>query len=82
MNYSIRSAEYRLKAKAKKSGYIPIVIYISREDLVNKKMVEQKKAKKVTDDQMMEVADTMEILCQMKDFWNALEGSINSILKR
>ena len=31
---------------------------------------------------MMEVADTMEILCQMKDFWNALEGSINSILKR
>ena len=50
--------------------------------MVNKKMVEKKKAKKITDDQMMEVADTMEILCQMKDFWNALEGSINSILKR
>lgn len=82
MDYSIRSAEYRLKEKAQKGGYFPIVIYISREDLANKDILEKKKAKKITDDQMMEVADTMEILCQMKSFWNALEGSVTSILKR
>ena len=82
MKYGIRSAEYLLKEKSQEDGFFPIVIYINRDDLVNKEMVTKPQSKKITDDQMAEVADTMEILCQMKPFWSSLERTIESVLKR
>ena len=82
MKYGIRSAEYLLKEKSQEDGYFPIVVYINRDDLVNKAMITKTKAKKITDEQMAEVADTMEILCQMRPFWSSLERTIESVLKR
>ena len=82
MKYGIRSAEYLLKEKSQLDGFFPIVIYISRDDLVNKDMVTKAKAKKITDDQMAEVSDTMEMLCQMRPFWSSLGKTIESVLKR
>ena len=82
MKYGIRSAEYLLKEKSQEDGYFPIVVYISREDLVNKEMITQAKVKKVTDEQMAEVADTMEVLFQMRPFWSSLDRTLKSVLKR
>ena len=82
MKYGIRSAEYLLKEKSQLDGFFPIVIYISRDDLVNKEMISKTLVKKITDDQMAEVADTMEMLCQMRPFWSSLERTIESVLKR
>jgi hypothetical protein len=82
MKYGIRSAEYLLKEKSQEDGYFPIVVYISREDLVNKEMITQAKVKKVTDEQMAEVADTMEVLFQVKPFWSSMERILKSVLKR
>ena len=45
MKYGIRSAEYLLKEKSQEDGYFPIVVYISRDDLVNKEMITKAKAK-------------------------------------
>ena len=82
MKYGIRSAEYLLKEKSQEDGYFPIVVYISRDDLIRRDMVTKAKAKKITDDQMAEAADTMEIMCQMKPFWSSLERTIESVLRR
>ena len=82
MKYGIRSAEYLLKEKSQLDGFFPIVIYISRDDLVNKEMISKTLVKKITDDQMAEVADTMEVMCQMRPFWSSLERTIQSVLKR
>ena len=82
MKYGIRSAEYLLKEKSQLDGFFPIVVYISRDDLIRKDMVTKAKAKKITDDQMAEVADSMEIMCQMRPFWSSLGKTIESVLKR
>ena len=82
MKYGIRSAEYLLKEKSQLDGFFPIVIYISRDDLVNKDIVTKAKAKKITDDQMAEVADTMEVICHMRPFWSSLERTLKSVLTR
>ena len=82
MKYGIRSAEYLLKEKSQLDGFFPIVIYISRDDLVNKEMISKTLVQKITDDQMAEVADTMEVMCQMRPFWSSLERTIQSVLKR
>ena len=82
MKYGIRSAEYLLKEKSQEDGFFPIVIYINRDDLVNKEMVTKPQSKKITDDQMAEVADTMEVMCQMRPFWSSLERTLKSVLTR
>jgi len=82
MKYGIRSAEYLLKEKSQEDGYFPIIVYISRDDLVNKEMISKTLVQKITDDQMAEVADTMEVLCHMRPFWSSLERTLKSVLTR
>mgnify|MGYP006402945599 FL=1 len=82
MKYGIRSAEYLLKEKSQEDGYFPIIVYISRDDLVNKEMISKTLVQKITDDQMAEVADTMEVICHMRPFWSSLERTLKSVLTR